>query len=1442
MDTQRSMSARLRGAAILLLIAVAWLATGIAHGEPAAIPASLQPWIDWVLDARDQRACALAGADEPVCAWPGHLQLDLDDRGGRFDLSWMLQAEQWVPLPGGVGQWPQQVSRDGKPVAVLEREGAPSVRLPAGEHRISGRFSWPRVPDILRLPSAIALVSLQRDGAASPLRVDQRGGLWLGARPSKAQTDEPERLRLEVARRVEDRLPLRVQTRLLLEVGGPPREVLLGPVLLPGGLPLRLESPLPARLVRRPNADERPDASPAKRFDDLLAERPVARNAQPGRAARSPAWLQVQVRPGRWVLTFETQHPGRVEALRLPESRPVPEAIWPAQEVWVFAAEPRLRQVALSGGQRFDPRQARLPEAWRQLPARLMQPGQTLGLKTLRRGAAGSDQVHLRRVLRLDFDGDGFSIRDRLSGQLEVRSRLEAEPLLRLGQVRAAGEPRLITRLPGTEAREGVEVRPGPLAMRVDARLETGPVAFPQRLPISGWSFPLTAVSNELLLPPGWDLLAVAGVDNLPATWVGRWSLLDLFLVLVAALAVTRLWGPGWGMLALLTLVLTWQAPGAPRWSWLLLILAAALLRGLQAPADQEACPQQRIPGWLARLVRLYFGAAVLGFALIAVPFLVTEMRAGLFPQLAAQGGGLTGLIAPPEAPHALSAEVAVHERAGRSLLESKMADAVESIGAPLQSPDVASPPSVSALPQRLPSIDPDARLQTGPGVPDWTWRRFQLGWNGPLPAGQSLWLWLLPPWGTLLLALLTLVLVPLLGLRLMGWRPGRLGSPQGAPLGLIGLSVAAWLVLQSGAAQATTLDERSSPTGFPPPVLLEELERRLRAPPDCAPRCAEIARMQLELAGEQLRLVLAVEAAAAVALPVPGDPQGWLPNAIQLDGQPWQRLRRAPDDRLLVPIARGRHLLQLSGPLPAVDTLVLPLPLRPRLLEARLGPGWTLAGVNAAGVPGEQVQLSRAAGSEGGAAAQNVAQGGPSARFPPLLRVTRTLRFGLDWQIETKVQRLSPADGPVSLRLPLIAGESVNSDAIPVNAAGALIALGPRQQTLSWQSTLEPVARLRLTASEETRISEEWRLAVSPLWHLETEGLPPVQPQRGATERVKAYRPWPGESLLLHLSRPLAVAGEQLTLDRSLYRITPGRRTSEARLELLLRSTQGGRYRLPLPSGAELTQLRVDGQALPLLLQAQTLDLPLRPGLQRIEIGWREREGLGWRYQPTRLALGIAGVNAETHVRLPSDRWVLFTRGPGIGPAVQFWALLLALTVLAWLLARARSTPLGFVAWLLLAIGLSQVSIWVGALVVLWLFALGWRQRLSVDHAPWRFNLAQIGLVLLSIAALSALLSALEQGLLGAPAMQIAGNGSTAGQLQWYLDRQSGATVSVTVMSAPIWVYRLLMLAWALWLAWRLLGWLRWGWRNMMSPVPWRRFRRRPEQRATDDGLRVDL
>jgi hypothetical protein len=70
---------------------------------------------------------------------------------------------------------------------------------------------------------------------------------------------------------------------------------------------------------------------------------------------------------------------------------------------------------------------------------------------------------------------------------------------------------------------------------------------------------------------------------------------------------------------------------------------------------------------------------------------------------------------------------------------------------------------------------------------------------------------------------------------------------------------------------------------------------------------------------------------------------------------------------------------------------------------------------------------------------------------------------------------------------------------------------------------------------------------------------------------------------------------------------------------------------------------------------------------------------------------------------------------------------------------------------------------------------------------------------------------------------MMITGNQSSPYSLNWYQDRSAALLPKATVISAPLKVYRLLMLAWSLWLAVSLLNWLKWGWGCFAKNGLWR-------------------
>ncbi|MCC7413156.1 MAG: hypothetical protein IT495_16190 [Gammaproteobacteria bacterium] len=1360
---------------LLALLGLVAATAGAAPLERAQVPAPLRPWVDWVLRDAPGHGCPFAYQDyaSRTCVWPGTVTLDLGERGGRFGVVARVYERGWLSLPGDAAHWPQEVTANGQPLAVLPRDGRPAADLEPGQYRIEGKFAWQRMPESLSLASGTGLVhlSIRGESVAFP-DVNERGQLWLKRRePDAAAAGEADALGVQVYRRIVDGVPVRIVTDIELKVSGRAREIILGPVLLDDTMAISLSAPLPAQL------------------------------GEDGR-------LRVQVRPGQWHVIVTA----RTLADRTGFTLPAVPAPWPDEELWAFEASTQVRLAQVHGVTPIDPRQTTVPQEWVNLPAYQIHAGDTLTLEVIRRGdpEPEPDKLSLSRRLWLDFDGGGYTVNDRILGSMSRSWRLEAGDALALGRVLLNGEPQLVTTRTGSD-RRGVEVRRGALDVSADSRWEGGV----RELPAVGWDHDVQHLETVLNLPPGWTLFSAGGVDKVSDAWLERWTLLDLFLVLIATLAVARLWDWRWGLVAAATLALVWHEAGAPRQIWLHLLAAVALLRVLP-------------PGRIRVAVGLYRNAGLVVLAAVAIPFIVATVRTGLYPQLeqpwqaVARGEPameVAGMAAPARTP-------AAKMRAG----EPVMADAQlapQANEAVAVSPGAAGVPASAVRTARvLAAVDPEARLQTGPGLPRWSWHEVTLRWNGPVERDQLVRLRLLSPGLNLVLDGVRVLLVfTFAGLLMASARP-RSSTPGGAVPAATVL-----LALLVGVTMFAPRDTRAA--AFPDPPLLEELRTRLTEPPDCVPACAAIARMQLDAQADLLMLRLDVVAAAAIALPLPGGAQRWLPTDVSVDAAPAQDRLRRDGERLWLQIDAGQHQVILLGRLPAHGSVDLPLPLRPYHVEV-MAKQWTVEGVRENGVPEAQLRLTRDSGP-----APAVDHDIPVLEATPLpafVRVERVLHLGLDWTVTTTVQRLSPAGSAVIVAVPLLDGESVTTPDTQISDGKVQVNVPPGARGATWESVLARRDTIELEAPDTTAWSEIWRVDVAPIWHIDTQGLAVVHHQSPAGERQPEWRPWPGEAVTLTVTRPAGAPGPTLTIDESHLAVQPGKRATDVTLELRLRSSQGGQHTITLPADARLQAVTIDALAQPIRQEGSTVTVPLKPAAQQVQIQWRSPAGIRTRFVTPAVSLGSPSVNAGIDLTLGEDRWVLMTHGPRLGPAVLFWGVLIAIAGVALGLGRVRLTPLDATAWFLLAVGLSQVDIWSAIVVVVWLFALGARARLGETTRNDVFNLTQLLLPVLTLAALVILFQAIRQGLLGQPDMQIAGNGSSAWSLHWYQDRSDAALPQASVLSVPLVVYRLLMLAWALWLAAALLRWLRWGWSCYSSGGLWRPVRRRRDGAPAPD------
>lgn len=1057
--------------------------------------------------------------------------------------------------------------------------------------------------------------------------------------------------------------------------------------------------------------------------------------------------LVVQVRPGTWQLRLRSRSAGAPTELALAAKA----APWPETELWCFEARPQLRAVTPEGLPAVDPTQTRLPAEWQSLPSyeaaangRLVLTEQARGL-----GAGSPDNATLTRELWLDGNGRGFTFLDHLDCTLNRQWRLAMTSPYLPGRVLLDGQPQLITVL-DQASEPGIEARRQQLQLRVDGRIEARTLTMPS----TGWSLTLDTMDTTLHLPPGWRLFAALGPDTVVGDWLHQWRLWDFFWVLVFSVGISRLYGKRAAAVAVVAMASLFHI--VPLVPMFFVVLALA---GLQrATAEMRWNGIVAVGRWLAFAI-LLVGAFI---------FLKSQILFAFYPQLAQ---------APPIQAFA---DATMAGAARDEVLEPS--DSEQMIIA--ESPQ-APAPEKQAVERKYTVQVQSGKVQTGPGIPNWSGELAHLTWKGPLDPDLETTLVLIPPkLGFILiflrLALLLWVLSLLADVRRL----------MKARLSGAGVLVLPLLLLVPTRAVAQT----------PSKETLDELRTLLLRKADCYPRCAEIAWGELTDAGGELQLALEVHAVVAAAIPLPGQPAETL-----LDGRP---ANLTLDGGLIALIPPGVHRITATYRPDSGGRLRWNFRLIPRQMSAKLAQ-WRVSGIAPDGTCGETLELTPPI-----AKVEGSVDAGTKEQFQAFFTVTRTVTMDRIWNITTEVRRHN--EGAAVIEIPLLPGENVVSGERVVDGK-VVVNLAADADSYTWHGTADPRTSWRLDAPAEGNWSEVWRFQPSMLWHLAWQGTPAIEMFDGGGTWTPSWHPRPGESLDLTIVQPKASEGQVLTFDLVELRVEPGLRSSQATLTLRTNSSLGGEHTILLPPDIEIRSQTMDGNAVPPRLEQGQLKLPLAPGEHTHQIVWNSREGLKvWLRSPT-IDLRQPAVNITTAYELPLSRWLLWVWGPRSGPALLFWGVVLVLLLTAYALSRSKLTSLSLLQWFLLGLGISQLHVLAGVAVVAWFGLVALRGRLEPQHLQraW-FILLQLAIVVLTLVFAVLLMAVLYTGLVAMPNLYLLNASDFNGlSLSWYQDRIDGVLPSVLMVSLPFWVYRVMMLLWALWLANSVMTWIQMGWKS---------------------------
>lgn len=1346
-----------------------------------SIPDALKPWKDWVLHEEAFRQCPLSYDQigkvkaDFACVWYGTFDLNASATGAHFKLPVEVYQEAMVKLPGDINLWPRQLSDGARELTVLNQDGKPAIWLKPGKYQLSGKYQWRDMPYAMPMPAELAVVSLRINDRNISIAQWENGNVLLG--DIAQEQNKKEQLEISVFRLLSDGIPMTLETEVVLYVSGKAREQSLGVVLPQGFIPMALSGELGARLD--PKNELFVQLRPGEYRLRLTARGPYL--------SASSAPENAQEKNDDNAAEQATESATQTFSMTFPST-------WPDQEIWSWQSNDNLRSAVMAGEHPIDPSQTDMPDEWRRYPAFALRSGESVTTQERARGRQLTrNELRLQRDLWLRFDQSEYSFRDQINGTLRDHWRLDMSAPYVMQSARDGEQALPISGLEQAGG-AGIELR------TISPNLSiSGAVAPQNQLPVTGWRSAFDSVSIILHLPPGFRLFAAQGVEQSYGSLLEQWNLLDTFIFVLSVVLVFKLAGPIWAAIFMLSYFWLFHETGMPTNALLNTLLALLAARHISGP----------LTSWVKRY-RL-ISVAILIFVL--VPFVAQQARFLLHPQLERDHSTTSGFFvsrvqmeaasvsSPPTREMTMQKPMADMGAMDES---ERKAERIEVAGSRIKKSDLYETYSDNLF------------SSAGQGVPSWQWNQYSLRWNSAVDANQSMNLWIMSyHLRVFIIGLSLLAFIGSLLFLLKQSFSNEIWMPKWPMLNKNWLKSASPLFMVVLMGVTGVLCNRQAMAETPSDSLLKELKARLTESPLCAPVCASIESANITATNDELQIDLRLRAEANTTMPIPGQAAQWWPTLVERNGL--RVLTHFRQKHLHIAVPSGVHQIRLTGAVPDADRFVLSFPVTPVSLKAQ-STAWDISGIVGDRLSSDALTLVRIAQAPKKADSTSFTR----MSVQPFFRVERTFGFGTQWSVMTTVHRLAPSQGGISVSVPLVVGESVRSDGFDVSDGEVRVDLPDGVDRVQFESTLARTETLQLQAPMHNRWVEIWEFAPTNIWRIETSGTPQIHTE-DYQDWLQTFAPRPGESLSVDIYRPELLTGQTLAFDQMQWAQTDGEREHQGNISVQYRATKAGEHQWSIPEHWQVSNVYFDGVSQMIRPKDGKLTLAIAPGAHSVSVDYKTNESVGVLRHSPDFDAGLSVANISLSRTLPENRWILFVSGPAIGPAVLYWSALLVFILIAWAIVRAKLVSLKMHEVLLLGFGLSTVSWWFLVLILSWLMAMKWRERqLQLKEQTW-FNTKQVALIFLSLLALSLIMASVPWGLLSSPDMMLAGNNVYGNQLSWFADYSASALPQTSVFSVPIWLYKGLMLLWAIWLSFAVIRWIRFAWNALNVSGFWR-------------------
>jgi len=1346
-----------------LLLVILTTALFNTQANEAYIPKVLKPWKEWVLKDSKDKLCPYGESKDSgnnICVWPSDLSLKLNDRGGSFKGKWQVFNVGEVLLPGGKANWPLAIKVNGKASPVSSKGSIPTLRLNSGKYEISGKFKWNKLPRRLALPRGIGTVALSINGKRVAIPKVISDVLWINTKQEVVKNTKEEFLSIKVFRELDDSIPMIDQTIIKIKFAGKERELSLDNIFLEGFEPYNFNSSLPLQLNK---------------------------NGQ----------LKLQLRPGEWYLTFWSRSLKSKSELSLNKSR----MSLPQQEIWIFKENHKNRYVKVSGVKQVDSSLIDIPRQLKKGSTYILKNNDIMKFSVTKRGLShlDSNKLSLTRTMWLDFKGDAYTIKDQINGSMNKEWRLEMKRPYALGSAKVNGKNQLITNNKNSEF-SGVEIREGKLALTSEARFANDELSFKN----IGWNVDFNKASGKMHLPPGWESIALIGPDKTTGTWMSKWSLFKLFFVLIVAIGIGKIKNFKWGTIVFIGLSLLIHERGAPYTVWLHLLIAWAIALALKDKSK------------IVKFVNMYRVAALVALVSISFPFIVGQIQETIYPTLEKQSNR------------------SFYSKIGSGYASKSVKDhseeTIEVKSVPMLNKSAGFRPKKSKMKRvarknrkAIQQYDSDSIIQTGPGLPSWSWGTISFRWEGPVSRSQGLKLIALSPIVNKIVTIIRIIFLLLLIFCFLDIGKKDILKPRN------------WKMFKNFFVMcivAVSLNsQKVSAQEIPNKEVLKELKNRLLEKPKCLPHCLSISTMNIDYSRSQLSLRLKVHSQAKLYVNLPGDRSHWYPSLILVNGKKSSTASNFSNS-LKVLVNKGISNIVLTGPLPEVESVTLSLPTVPKYVSTK-GTGWSIEGLKNSGKVDKSIRLYRQLKST---KKKNTYK---DSKLTEFFKVERKIKLGINWEIETVVNRLTPAKSSTILKVPMLAGESLTNAGVRSENGVAFVQFNKAQRYVSWSSTLNHTNQLKLKSLRSEKYFETWNVEPGHIWNIKFSGIPMTENKNYKSNYSPRWMPWPEEEVVVDISRPKAVQGSALTLRNASYTAKPGKRLTAHELVLDFQTSLGKVHKIKLDKESLLDEVTINKKSQSLSLDNGILTIPLGVGKQVVKLKWKTNKGMSFSYKTPKIDVGVQGVNLKTKIEMSDSRWVFAVGGPVLGPAILFWGKLIGLIIISFFLSKISWIPMSFTQWGILSLGMTQ-GFSAGILIVFgFLLFTAYRNSSEIKLSNGWYNVSQLITIFWTIMSISTFLFIIQSGLLGGPDMGIEGNLSSSYTLNWFSDRFTNTLPQSYVISLPKLAYQISMLLWSIWAAFSIASWSKWIWSGIYVDGFWKKLERKPKK---DNEIEIEI